>query len=199
MPSRWALANDPTAPRLEPQDRGSGVSNVAHRAAPGSSGGRPDDSGFADQEPRQVVQVGRLLDDLAAALVDPAPPGGRRGLGEPPGHDEARRPVRETTPQVPDEVQRSQVVTDRDDQAGPLDGRGKADRPVRIVGGQGLFGQERDPEPDQSLADAHRLIRRHARVRHVRTGGPQHLVEVIERPATPGVRSALPRLPWSGS
>ncbi len=82
-------------------------------------------------------------------------------------------------------IEGAQVVADRDDQAGSLDGGRQPDRAGRVVGGQRLLGQERDAELDQPLADGHRPVRRNAHVDDVGPGRLHHSVEVIEGRAAP--------------
>ena len=174
---------------LEQQDRGAGLGDLVSRR-PGRSvmarGGRcADDLGLTRQQPRQVEQVGRLLDDLAAALTGVRPPGRWRRLGEPPSDDQSGRRDFQAGAKLGKEIERSKVVADRDDQPGPFDGRGQPDRALTIVRGERLLRQERDPELDQALADGHRPIRRDADIGNVGADCLDHPVERIERQAAP--------------
>ena len=112
--SRRVLANDPIAPlakrrtaavlstTFEPRRE---ISDVHGRR-------RPDHRRLAHQQSRQVVQVGRLLDDLAAALFRPAPPGRTRRRVEPAGDDELRRRAVEPVADLGQDVERAEVVAD---------------------------------------------------------------------------------------
>ena len=78
-----AVANWRTTRR--PRDRSAGPRpccrprrRPAGAALRSASRRRADDLGLPEQEPRQVVQMRRLLDHLAATLVDTAPPRGPR-------------------------------------------------------------------------------------------------------------------------
>ena len=172
----------------EAQDGGRRVGDVARPFGIAvANRHRADHVGFADQVASEVVQVGRLLDHLAAALPNPRPPGRWRRAAEPAGHDHPRRPLRQPIAELGHEVQRAEVVADRHDQAGPFDGGGQPGRPGGVVGRQRLLGQERDPPLDQALADRDRPMWRNAHVDGVRTCRLEHPVEVVEWRPAPGI------------
>ena len=118
------LTNEPTAPEREPQDgrgRADDFDDTVRRRRRDPGRGRTDDRRVADEEPSQVVEVGRLFDDLAAALVEPAPPVRGRGVVQPASDHELGRPVVEPAADLGQEVETPPVVADGDHKPGPLD------------------------------------------------------------------------------
>ena len=155
---------------------------------------RTDDRRLAHQQSRQVVQVGRLFDDLPAALLGPAPPGRTRRRIEPArDHELGRRPV-EPLADLGQDVEGAEVVADGDDEPGALDRGRQPGRAGRIAGRERLLGQERDPGLDQPLADRHRPIRRHRHVDDIRLRLGQHRVDVVVARPAPAGRHGIPGL-----
>src|SRR5439155_25038641 len=109
------------------------------------------DLGLADEEPRRVVEVRRLLDHLSTALDYMAPPGRRRQSARAAADAETRRSLSETFADGREEVEPAPVVADRDDEVDafevPLDGLR-----VRRAGRQRLLGEERHPALDEEPA-----------------------------------------------
>ena len=131
--------------------------------------------------------MGRLLDDLAAALVDPAPPGRRWCPIQPARDDQTRRIGGQTLADLGHDVERAEVVADGDDEAGPVDRVGQPRRTVAIGGGERLLDEERDPALDQPFQDGHRAMWRHGHVDDLGCGLVEHPVDRVEaRPAPSG-------------
>ena len=91
--SRRVLANDPIAPLSKRRTAAvlSATSTVGGEARTSRVDAAPTTDRLAHELPREVVEVGRLLDDLAAALVRAAPPRRPGRRVEPAGDDELRR------------------------------------------------------------------------------------------------------------
>ena len=173
----------------EAQDGSRGVGDVARPFGIAvANRHRADHVGLADQVASEVVQVGRLLDHLAATLPNLRPPGRRRRAPEPAGHHHPRRSLRQSVTELGHEVQPAEVVAHRHDQAGPFDGSGQPGRAGGVIGGKWLLRQERNPALDQPRSDRDRLMWRNADVGDVRTCVFQHPVQVFVRRPAPGIR-----------
>ena len=83
-----------------------------------AGGGRADHGPLAEQQAREVEQVGGLLDDLPAALRDVAPPGRPRRGARPARKQEVGRPFGERGPELGQEVEAAPLVADPGHEAG---------------------------------------------------------------------------------
>ena len=198
--SRRLLANEPTAP---PSKRSTAAVASATSTSGGDRGrvarrGGADHDRLAEDQPGQVVQMGRLLDDLAAALVDPAPPGRRWRPIQPARDDQARRIGGQTLADLGHDVERAEVVADGDDEAGPVDRVGQPRRTVGIGGGERLLDEERDPALDQALAHGHRAMWRHRHVDDLGCGLVEHAVDLVEARPAPSRDDRVARLAMPG-
>ena len=132
---------------------------------------------LAEQQAGQVVEVGRLLDDLSTALRDVAPPGRSRRGARPARHEEVRRPFGERGPELGQEVEAAPLVADRGHEARA----GQRGGDALGVGGHGpqrLLGEERDPPPDELLAGRRGPIGRQAHEDDLRRLLVEHPLEV---------------------
>ena len=167
--------------RGEPQQRRGRVDQrdpIGNRRRPARCG-RRNHLGLADELPRQVVQVRRLLDHLAAAGRLGTPPRGRRRVAQPARGHEVGRPVREQPANLRERLEAPQVVPDRRDETPCRHVGGDPGGPVRIGRGKRLLGQERDAPSDERLEGRDRRARRNGDKRQVRPLLVEHALEVL--------------------
>ena len=185
LPTR--VGERPHGARLEPQHRSGGVRDVGpwrRRRCLVQRGGAHD-LGLADKQPREVIEVGGLLDDLAAAVVDAQPPGRCWRSVRPARGDEAGGVGGQPGADLGELLERAQVIAHGHDQPA-LDRRGgHARRTLRVRGGERLLREERDAPRDDRLAGRDRRRRRDRHVDDVGSLLVEHpLGVVVGRSAT---------------
>ena len=148
---------------------------------------------LADEISRQVVQVGRLFDDLAAGLfarLHQPDPASRRASRR---RRAVRRPSSHSRTGVRD-VERAEVAVDADDVSGLRRSPPPGGRPARRWP-RGFSVRDGIPARDQPLADRHRPVWRHGHVDDLRLGLGEHCVQVVVAGAP---HAMLPRPRFGG-
>ena len=136
--------------------------------------------GLADEPSRQVVEVGGLLDDLAAASRFAPPPRGSRRLRQPARRHESRRIPGKPLADFGHRLEAAQVVADRRHQAALQDRGRDPGRAGSVCRGERFLGQERDASFDELFADRDRRRRRDADVGDVRSALVEQPPVVVE-------------------
>ena len=152
-----------------------------------------DDPGLADQLAGEVVEMGRLLDDLATAFVDPAPPGrAAASVSQRATTSRGGRPAQAPRTSGSTSNPRRWYPTRHDQPARRSPPRAGPDRPRRPRPAASRRGTGRRA-PTSRSHDRHRPVRRHAHRTPRRDAPPRASFDVGVRRAAPGVAASRRR------